>query len=63
MIERFVDQRGLLRRRAPQPVAGAGALADREIEVFQHGEAAKQLVDLESAGDAATRARGLRQRA
>ena len=47
--------------RAPQPVTGAGALADGEIDVFQYGQRAEQLIDLERARDAAPRAGGLRQ--
>ena len=62
MIERLVDHRALGAGRPPQMVAGAVALADREIDIFQHREPAEQLIDLEGAGDAAPRALGLRQR-
>ena len=62
MIERFLDDRGFAAGRSPETIAGAGSLADGEIDVFQHGEVAKQLVDLEGAGDAAARAGRLRQR-
>ena len=52
----------LFSRGSPQVIAGAGAFADRQIDVFQDGEAAKQLIDLKRAGDAAAGAAGLRQR-
>ena len=62
VVERFVDDRGFASRGSPETITGAGALADGEIDVFQDGEAAKQLVDLKRAGDAAADAAGLRQR-
>ena len=63
MLERLIDDGAFARRGPPQAVAGAGALADRQIEIFEHGQAAEKLVDLERTGDAAPRARGLRKSA
>ena len=59
MVERLVDHRALGAGRPPQIVAVAFALADRHGEIFQHGQAAEQLVDLEGAREAAPRPLGL----
>ena len=59
MIERLVDDRAFGAGPAPEMIAGAGALADGQIEILQHGQAAEQLIDLKGAGDAAADARGL----
>ena len=59
MIKRFIDHRRFAAGGSPQPIARAAPFADGEIDVFQNREAAKQLVDLESAGDTAARPRWL----
>ena len=60
--QRVRDGRGLLDHRALAPAGrhrllqAPLALGDRQVDVLQHGEPAKQLIDLERAGEAAPRA-------